>query len=155
LEPPAPVPSVHNDILGNFRSCEFGELPGALANALERAESTHRANLEKLTTIRGTRVKINLHLGIIPRIFVRLSALSERLFDLSDSESQHAQPYREGEQAMTAKVKEQQRALSGALVTLDRIVRIYGRHILLQSYTTHFLRDPLQRSVSPKGVSPE
>ena len=30
LELPALVPSVHNDILNDFRSCESGELPGAL-----------------------------------------------------------------------------------------------------------------------------
>jgi hypothetical protein len=62
LELPAPVPSVHNDILSDFPSCESAELPGALAIALERAESAHHANLDRLTAIRGTRVQINLNL---------------------------------------------------------------------------------------------
>ena len=154
VELPAPVPSVHNDILSDFRSCESGELPGALAIALERAESAHRANLERLTAIRGTRVQINLNLGNIPRIFVRLSALSERLLALSDSDTQHAQPYRDGMQALTAKIKQQQRALTGALFTLDRMVRLYGRHILLQSYTTHFLRDPVTQERVSQGRKP-
>jgi hypothetical protein len=67
LELPALVPSVHNDILNDFRSCESGELPGALAIALERAESAQqRANLDRLTGIRGTRVQINLNLGQHP-----------------------------------------------------------------------------------------
>ena len=114
------IPSWHNEILGDFHSCESGELPGALARALERAEVAHRANLENLTAIRGKRVQINLTLGNIPRIFVRLSALSERLLALSASDTQHAQPYRDGIQALTAKIKHQQQALTGALFTLDK-----------------------------------
>ena len=56
LKLPAPVPPVHNDILSDFRSCESSELPGALAIVLERTESAHHAKLDRLTTIRGTRV---------------------------------------------------------------------------------------------------
>ena len=79
LEPPAPVPPVQNEIVGLFRSCQSSMLPGALASAIERAEKAHRGNLERLTAIRGTRVRINLHLQNIPRIFVRLAAVTERL----------------------------------------------------------------------------
>ena len=55
LEPPAPVPPVHNGILGLFRSCESSMLPGALASAIERAKEAHRGNLKKLTAIRGNK----------------------------------------------------------------------------------------------------
>ena len=85
LDPPAPVPPVQNEIVGLFRSCESSTLPGALASAIERAEEAHRGNLERLTAIRGTRVRINLHLQNIPRIFVRLAAVTERLLALSEA----------------------------------------------------------------------
>ena len=66
LELPALVPSVHNDILNDFRSCESGELPGALAIALERAESAQqranksawaRAEDEQRTRVWGARLQ--------------------------------------------------------------------------------------------------
>jgi hypothetical protein len=62
VDPLAPVPTIQNEIVGLFRSSEPSLLPGALATAIERAEEAHRANLECLTAIRGTRVRINLHL---------------------------------------------------------------------------------------------
>ena len=154
LELPAPVPSAHNDILSDLCSCESGELPGALAIALERAESAHCANLDRLTAIRGTRVQINLNLEHIPRLFVRLSTLSERFLALSESDSQHVQLYQVGVQDLTAKVRVQQRALTGALFTLDIMVRLYGRHIRLQSYTKYFLRDPLTQDRVSQGRKP-
>ena len=128
----APVPAIQNEIVGLFRSSESSLLLGSLAQAIERAEEVHRANLERLTTIRGTRVRINLHLQNIPRIFVRLAAVAERLLALSEAEAQHTLPFREAIKALTAKIKQQQQALTGALFTLDRMVRLYGRHILIQ-----------------------
>ena len=122
---PAPVPSLHNEILSEFRSRELGELPGALASALERSESARRVNLDRLNKIRGARVQYNLNLGHMPRLFVRLSALFERFLALSESDSQHVEPYREGVKDL---IKAQQQALTGALFILDRMVRLYGRH---------------------------
>ena len=129
-------------------------LPGALATAIERAEAAHRANLERLTAIRGKRVQINFTLANIPRIFVRFAAVSERLLALSDTDTQHTQPYRDSIQALTAKIKQQQQALAGALFTLDRMVRLYGRHILLQSYTIHFLHEPGTEGRVSQGRKP-
>jgi hypothetical protein len=151
---PAPVPSVHNEILSEFRSREPGELPGALASALERSESARRANLDRLNKIRGAHVQINLNLGHIPRLFVRLSTLSERFLAFSESDSQHVEPYREGMKDLTTKVKAQQQALTGALFTLGRMVRLYGRHHLLQSYTNHFLQDPPTKELVSLGRKP-
>jgi hypothetical protein len=95
--------------------------------------------------------RLILILDSIPRLFVRLSALSERFLALSESGSQHVQLYRVGVQDLTAKVKAQQRALTGMLFTLDRLVCLYGRHILLP--TTYF-GILSHRTVFLKGVSP-
>jgi hypothetical protein len=103
---PSPVPSVHNEILGEFRNQEPGDLPGALASALERSESARRANLASLNMIRGNSVQINLN--------------------LSESDC-----YRVSAKDMTTKIKPQQQALIGALFELDRMVRLCGRHLLL------------------------
>jgi hypothetical protein len=94
-----------------------------------------------LSTIKGYRVQINLNLGHIPRLIVRLAALTERFVALSESESQLVKPYREGVRDMTTKVKAQQQTLIGALFKQDRMVCLYGRHLLLQSHTIHFLKD--------------
>jgi hypothetical protein len=50
-----PTPSIHNEIVGVFRNQEPGDLLGALASALERSESAHKANLASLTVIKGHR----------------------------------------------------------------------------------------------------
>jgi hypothetical protein len=153
-DPPAPVPPVQNEIVGLFRSSESSMLPGALATAIERAEEAHRDNLERLTAIWGTRIRINLHLQNIPRIFVRLAVVTERLLALSEAEAQHTRPYRDAIKALTAKIKQHQQALTGALFTLDRMVRIYGHHILIQSYTNHFLRESSTEERVTQGRKP-
>jgi hypothetical protein len=113
VDPLAPVPTIQNEIVGLFRSSESSLLPSALATAIERAEEVHRANLESLTAVRGTRVRINLYLQNIPRIFVRLAAMAERLLALSEAEAQHILPFREAIKALTAKIKQQQQAITG------------------------------------------
>ena len=125
-----------------------------MATAIERAEEEHRANLERLTALRGTRVSINLHLQNIPRIYVRLADVTERLLALNETEAQHTQPFRDAIKALTAKIKQQQQALTGALFTLDRMVRLYGRHILIQSYTNHFLRESSTEERVTQGRKP-
>ena len=55
---------------------------------------------------------------------------------------------------MTTGIKAQQRALNGALLDLDRMVRLYGLHLLLQSYTTHFLRDANTQGLVQQGRKP-
>jgi hypothetical protein len=113
---PSPFPPVHNEILGVFRNQEPGGLPGALVSVIEHSESARRANLASLHMIRGNRVQINLNLGHIPQILVRLSALTERFLNLSESESQNVDPYRVSVQGMTTEIKAQQRVLIGALL---------------------------------------
>jgi hypothetical protein len=153
-DPPAPVPAIQTEIVGMFRSSEPSELPGALAKAIARAEEVHLANLERLTALRGERVSINLHLQNIPRIYVRLTAVHERLLALVEADAQLALPFREAIKALTAKIKQQQQALTGALFNLDRMVRLYGRHILIQSFTNHFLRESSTEERVTQGRKP-
>ena len=59
--------------MGTFRNQEPNELLGALASALERSELAHKVKLARLTEIKGQRVQINLNLGHIPRLLLRLA----------------------------------------------------------------------------------
>jgi hypothetical protein len=148
-----PNPTIHNEIVGGFRNQEPGNLLGALASALERSESAHEAYSASLTVIKGIRVQINLNLSHIPRFLVRLSDLTNSFLTLDDSASQAVAPYRASVQDMINRIKAQQLALTGALFDLDRIMRLYGQHLLLQSYT-HFLRDPHTQAVVQQGHKP-
>ena len=106
-DPPAPLPAIQNELVGMFRSSVPSELPGALAKAIERAEEVHVANLKQLTALRGKRVSITLHLQNIPRIYVRLTAVTERLLALKEADALHAPPFREAIKALSAKIKQQ------------------------------------------------
>ena len=153
-DPPAPLPAIQNELVGMFRSSVTSELPGALAKAIERAEEVHVANLTRLTALRGKRVSINLHLQNIPRIYVRLTAVTERLLALKEADALHAPPFREAIKALSAKIKQQQQALTGALFNLDRMIRHYGRLILIQNYTNHFLRESSTEERVNQGRKP-
>ena len=121
-----PNPSIHNEIVGTSRNQEPNELLGALATAIERSELAHKVNLARLTEIKGQRVQINLNLGHIPRLLLRLADVTNSFLTLDGSASQAVAPYRASVQGMTTGIKAQQRALNGALLDLDRMLRLYG-----------------------------
>ena len=81
MELTPPEPSIHNELVGLFRNQEPSGLPGALATAIERSELTRNLNLARLTEIKGYRVKVNLNLGHIPRLLLRLSDVNNTLSD--------------------------------------------------------------------------
>ena len=134
-----PEPSIHNELAGLFRNQEPSGIPGALATVIERSELTRNLNLARLKEIKGYRVKVNLNLGRIPRLLLNLSDVNNTLLTLVGPELVATAPYRSGVQHLIARVNSQQRALNGALLDVDRMMRLYGRHLLIQSYTTHFL----------------
>jgi hypothetical protein len=81
----------------------------------------------------------------IPRLLVRPAALRELLLAPYESESDTVNANRDGVKDLTTKVKAAQQTMTTGLHRLDRIVRLFGRHLLLQSYTNHFLRDPITK----------
>ena len=141
IELTPPEPSLHNELVSLFRNPASSGLPGALAAAIERSEEARNLNLARLTELKGYRVRVNLNLGHIPRLLINLSDVNNTLLTLVGPELVAVAPYRASVQNLTARVKSQQRALHGALLDVDRLIRLYGRHLLIQSYTNHFLRD--------------
>jgi len=83
-----------------------------------------------------------------------LADVNNLFLTLVGSALEAAASYRASVLNLTTRVKSQQRALDGALLDVDRMMRLYGRHLLLQSYTTHFLRDDNTESLVQQGRKP-